>query len=453
MNNELLHRLNEWHNNDEFQKIVDELLQIPESERDYEINSHLARALNNLGKFEEALTQLMLVRDEVKNDYLWHFRIGYAYFYLDRMEDARDEFEKTLELNINDEDAMIFAGWCKEKIQERAGLKQKNFDPDLYSTEQQEAVERHIEKHIGHYDKVFHEIVSPDIHVDIAIIEPSPDRNYYTLVTIGMGAHRMSVPEDLEGENYDRAELIIQLPSDWPIYSTDDLWFWPIKWLKIMARLPGEQNTWLGWGHTVSYGEKLADNVLFTGMIVYDLDDFDKFADKCILPNGECVNFYQLIPLYNEELEYKLNHTQDEMKRLMDRIDSVVNINRLNVGIYPHKKNYLIPAEMIRNLLLDWSEPQGCIATDRIMVDGKKIGYMFRNDPDDSEVDSGWRFLSGDESKEYMRDISNSGIYSLNTLCNYDPDIMPFLRAPYGSAYYRDEDGIFREDSSDYDKE
>ena len=35
---------------------------------------------------------------------------------------------------------------------------------------------------------------SPDIHVDIYIIEPTRKRNYYTLITSGMGAHRMNVP-------------------------------------------------------------------------------------------------------------------------------------------------------------------------------------------------------------------------------------------------------------------
>ena len=33
----------------------------------------------------------------------------------------------------------------------------------------------------------------------------------------------------------------------------------------------------------------------------------------------------------------------------------------------------------------------------------------------------------------------------LDLLCNYDPDIIPFLNAEYGKAYYRDEQGIFRE--------
>ena len=44
---------------------------------------------------------------------------------------------------------------------------------------------------------MFHEILSPDIHVDIYIMKPTPERNYYVLSTFGMGAHRMNVPEEL----------------------------------------------------------------------------------------------------------------------------------------------------------------------------------------------------------------------------------------------------------------
>ena len=32
---------------------------------------------------------------------------------------------------------------------------------------------------------------------------------------------------------------------------------------------------------------------------------------------------------------------------------------------------------------------------------------------------------------------------SLNTICNYDPDLIPLLSAPYGSAFARGEDGAF----------
>ncbi|WP_430053639.1 immunity protein Imm33 domain-containing protein, partial [Priestia aryabhattai] len=35
------------------------------------------------------------------------------------------------------------------------------------------------------------------------------------------------------------------------------------------------------------------------------------------------------------------------------------------------------------------------------------------------------------------------GVYLVNTICNYDPDIIPFLDAEPGTAYIRDEKGNF----------
>jgi hypothetical protein len=83
-----------------------------------------------------------------------------------------------------------------------------------------------------------------------------------------------------------------------------------------------------------------------------------------------------------------------------------------------------------------------CIATDRITVDGEKVGYMVREAPDD-DVDSGWRFMAGDESQTYMDDATNLSFYDVNTVANYDPEIVPMLRAPVGSAFERNASGMF----------
>ena len=61
----------------------------------------------------------------------------------------------------------------------------------MYEQEDWDAVEAHLERYFGPCDNVFHEIMSPDIHVDIYIMKPTPERNYYVLSTFGMGAHRM----------------------------------------------------------------------------------------------------------------------------------------------------------------------------------------------------------------------------------------------------------------------
>ena len=68
--------------------------------------------------------------------------------------------------------------------------------PELYTEQELEIVENHIMSKIGNYKNVFHEIYSPDIHCDVCVIDPTPERNFYTLVTLGMGAHKMNVPEE-----------------------------------------------------------------------------------------------------------------------------------------------------------------------------------------------------------------------------------------------------------------
>ena len=119
---------------------------------------------------------------------------------------------------------------------------------ELYTQEEIDALEMHIDTYFGSYDRVFHELVSPDIHVDICIIPPSEERPYYTLVTQGMGAHCMNVPQELADYKLERAELMIALPPDWLVGNEEEKWYWPIRSLKAAARMVIEQNTWLGWG-------------------------------------------------------------------------------------------------------------------------------------------------------------------------------------------------------------
>ena len=50
MGSRLLKQLQEWHEQDEYQKIVDAIKAIPKEKWDYDMISHLARAYNNLEK-------------------------------------------------------------------------------------------------------------------------------------------------------------------------------------------------------------------------------------------------------------------------------------------------------------------------------------------------------------------------------------------------------------------
>lgn len=78
-----------------------------------------------------------------------------------------------------------------------------------------------------------------------------------------------------------------------------------------------------------------------------------------------------------------------------------------------------------------------CIASNMITQDGRAVAFMYRQAATDAG-DSGWVFLSGHESDAYMNDPANLALYDVNTIANYDRDIIPFLDAPIGAAFERE---------------
>jgi hypothetical protein len=97
-------------------------------------------------------------------------------------------------------------------------------------------------------------------------------------------------------------------------------------------------------------------------------------------------------------------------------------------------KKFALAASQIKPLATGHG---GCIATDMITVHRKPVGYMVR-EATSRPQDSGWCFMAGDESQDYMDNLANHGIYDVNTIANYTPDIIPFLDAPPCSAFMRD---------------
>ena len=96
-----------------------------------------------------------------------------------------------------------------------------------------------------------------------------------------------------------------------------------------MARLPIEHNTWLGYGHTVPNGESFAENTELSGMLVTMPYFFGEKSATCKLPNKDIVRFYQLVPLYENEMQYKIENGAEALENLFsDDFDMVVNINR-----------------------------------------------------------------------------------------------------------------------------
>lgn len=504
-----------------------------------------------------------------------------------------------------------------------AGLTNKM---ELYTEAELAAVQAHIRQNFGDFSQVINEVESPDICLKIVIIPPRPEHNYYTLVTMGMGAHRMNVPEDEPQAELERAELLINLPPDWPLADEallEEAHFWPVRLLRQIARLPIVDDTWLDWGHIVrNAGEPYAESTGLCSVLLLSPGVFGEPCYSCALPDGGLVNFYQLIPLYQEELDFALENGMDRfleqapdelleviwpkrpniiadaaeigyddalmeeaaehlaiMREKQLAVDELAAYNHLAIYLrwclerglmgnpflvkhreavlalqigqdfdlrlllrdsadlqgqlrldyfnqegtdfarwyswgsratpYAYRKdvaayaeNYFasgrvasgefkgleylfvpwseqyyqdmaavidrrfaqwralpenqvqkpvkqlaIKPENLKMLLADWDGPLGCFASDRIVVDGCKVGECYRLQPERGNEgwDSGWVFLAGDEDEAYLDDDDVSDIYDLNLICNFDPDVLPLLKLPYGVWLERDEDGMFRE--------
>lgn len=235
---------------------------------------------------------------------------------------------------FNKEDAVD-----NSKMKEEFNGENKSFNPPvMYEEDDWTLLEEYIDDNFGRPDSVFHEIVSEDIHVDVHIIKPNEKKDYYTLITTGMGAVPMDVPDEYSDTNPKRAELVICLPSSWKIESDDERDYWPIRWLKIIAHLPIDNNTWVGKYHTIGNEGSFADEDTFSALILTDCCDIEKkntIQKKVKLSNNEEVAFYQLVPIYQSELDYK---NEDGGKKLLDKIENntsfkdtyVVNVNREN---------------------------------------------------------------------------------------------------------------------------
>ena len=65
------------------------------------------------------------------------------------------------------------------------------------------------------------------------------------------------------GYKLERAELAIALPPDWKLDEEslkDERWYWPIGLLKVLARLPISNDTWLGCWHTLDKQSPFAES-------------------------------------------------------------------------------------------------------------------------------------------------------------------------------------------------
>ena len=361
---ELLEQLEQWNKKDEYSRCIRAIEAIPEQERGYLLTVKLSRAYSNLAVLGDhgehgtdgevdgdlirhAIELLESVRAQGENDPYWNARMGYSCLMAYSSAATAYEYAKRwLALAPDDPDAQKLVRDCEEYLEEGNSL-------ELDWNEREEIIRRetippadddilghvkvHIDQQFGVYTQLLTDNSDPDYPLEIAVIPPRLDHDYYTLVTVGLSRHRMGFPEERREEKLERAELLINLPRDWRLTKADcreERWNWPIRMMLATAHFAMEDpEVGLESRTTLDEGEDgipFAENTELRGEILLCPGVFGTDSFFCRLPDGDEVNFYQVIPLYRDELEYKMEHDADALLDKMNGISFVVNPTRQN---------------------------------------------------------------------------------------------------------------------------
>lgn len=194
----------------------------------------------------------------------------------------------------------------------------------------------HFEKYIGKPNYINIDTMTDDLDVSLITFLANNKRRYHTIVTAGMSSLPTIVPEDQSVWKY--TELMIYLPESWPISKESIKSFehyWPIGWLRRLSKFTHENSTWFCWGDTVPNGEPpepFASNTdLCCILLLPPIQEEEEFFELKI-NKEKTIRFLVVVPIYREEMEFKLKHGY---RPLLDKFDAnnindLININRIN---------------------------------------------------------------------------------------------------------------------------
>lgn len=221
----------------------------------------------------------------------------------------------------------------------------KDLLKDIHSREHFYENIESLDKHLNKFCKereitVFHEILSPDFHLDVYFINRKRD-NFNMLITSGMSLLKMNVSDDVENkEDYSFAELMILLPKELEfekVHTGEEKNGWIISMLKETARFPHHYDTWLGIGHTLQATYDLqpySEDTDIVGCAILPSITFDEDFTE-FYSSDRKINIYSLFPLYKNELEYKIENGYNKF------IDILAEANAAEV-FNPGRKNLII---------------------------------------------------------------------------------------------------------------
>ena len=278
---------------------ISHMVLVPDTGRSFRITTMKWQDLKTLRVYKDFVTFEIKNSTSVKDD------IALAYFWSNDVEKLTEQ---------------ILALW-KQALSEREPSKPMQY---RYTYEENEEIREFIASVFGCFEYEFYRKERDKaIPFSIAIIPPSPERDCYTLCTIGAGAYQMEVDKEarLSGPLSEYAEYVMCLPSDWKFDEEsldDNKYSWPLYLLTDVVDWPYEANTWQAPGQMFKidmsdyYEELSCNHILLTSPAPDVLENL-----YCNMSTRRSVVFNQLVPLNPTEVAYYSGHSYCELMEMI----------------------------------------------------------------------------------------------------------------------------------------
>ena len=203
-----------------------------------------------------------------------------------------------------------------------------------YTENERIEIIKFIEENFGKVEEIY-EVGYGNFSLDVAQINPTKEKPYYTIITLGMGEHKMY---NQNNENFSSfAELMISLPPDWSL--DDKNYTWAIDELMHLAYIPFTFYFSYEWGHLENNFEPFSSNTKLSAVTLL-YPEMKKENSGLLKLENRNLQFYQIVPLYDEEYTFAL---KNGMKNLLlldieKKMSFVIDMNREKVLEYSEEE-------------------------------------------------------------------------------------------------------------------
>lgn len=324
---DFIQQIEQWHNDDYHQQIVDFIENLPESQQnDYDIQSKLARAYNNLGQYQQAIKVLNWIKKQGENDPLWWYKYAYALFYAAYDAEDAQPFEDALQY-------IYKAIHYFDRIKPLDEFHQDIYNDLLnFKNVSLNLIILDILRHNVYQQNKITVLYKNDDTIDYSIAMSKPltlteHEEYLLFGTISFCEYTTHIQYNNHEYDY-RCELVMAFPNITDDEKEDYLWM--PKWLAAICDMTIETQNSLGYNMILDL-KHFCDSP-FAGVVIIRPPesickefayDFDFDGEKLLL------QILYLVPVYQSELLFALDFSVEALiEKWIEQDISIITSNQ-----------------------------------------------------------------------------------------------------------------------------